>query len=104
MQKLIVGMFVVSALVASAGCSKKDEAAAGGSGGSIGVAECDEYVTKYTACIGKMPAASKATVEQGLKTQTEAWKASASTPEGKAALKAGCKATLDSLASNPMCK
>jgi len=101
-KKLVVGMIVLSALVAAAGCSKKEEAAA--SGGAIGVPECDEYITKYTACIAKMPAASKSTVEAGFKTQVDAWKASAATPQGKAALKVGCKATLDSLASNALCK
>ena len=101
MKKLVASLFVLSVLVAAGGC-KKDEAAA--AGGSIGVAECDEYVTKYTACIGKMPAAAKTTAESGLKTQADAWKASAATPEGKAALKVGCKATLDSLANNPLCK
>ncbi|CAN5924458.1 hypothetical protein BH11MYX4_BH11MYX4_42660 [soil metagenome] len=100
MKKLVVGMIVLSALVAATGCSKKEEAA---SGGAIGVAECDEYITKYTACIAKMPAAGKSTAEAGFKTQIDAWKASASTPEGKAALKIGCKATLDSLASNALC-
>jgi hypothetical protein len=95
----IVGLLVASALVVA--CSKKEEAA---SGGAIGVAECDEYITKYSACIAKMPAAAKTTAEAGFKTQQDAWKASATTPEGKAALKAGCKATLDALANNPMCK
>lgn len=96
-------LFVVAALtmLLAIACSKKEEAA---SGGAIGVPECDEYITKYTACIAKMPAAAKGTAEQGFKTQVDAWKASAATPAGKAALKAGCKATLDSLASNALCK
>lgn len=98
---LVVGM-VVLGLVAGA-CSKKEEAAGGG-GGSIGVAECDDYIKKYQACLDKMPAAAKPTAEQGFKVQIDAWKASAATPEGKAALKTGCKATLDALATNPMCK
>lgn len=101
MKKRIVGMVVVSALVAVVGCSKKEEAAPAG---GIGVADCDEYVTKYTACIAKMPAAAKPTAEAGFKVQVDAWKTTAATPEGKAMLKVGCKATLDSLASNALCK
>ena len=100
MKNVIVGLLVASALLVVA-CSKKEEAA---SGGAIGVAECDEYITKYSACIAKMPAAAKGTAETGFKAQQDAWKASAATPEGKAALKAGCKATLDALATNPLCK
>lgn len=94
-----LGLLLVSGLVAVAGCSKKEPAA-----GSIGVAECDEYITKYSACIEKMPAATKSTAEQGFKSQVEAWKTSAGTDQGKAMLKVGCKATLDSLATNPLCK
>jgi len=100
MKKLIVGMLFVSGVVAVVGCSKKEEASAGG----IGVADCDEYITKYTACIAKMPATAKPTAEAGFKAQVDAWKSSAATPEGKAMLKVGCKATLDSLASNALCK
>lgn len=99
MKKLVVGMFLVSGLIAVAGCGKKEASA-----GSIGVAECDEYVTKYTACLDKMPAASKSAAEQGFKAQVDAWKTSAGTEQGKAMLKVGCKATLDSLATNPLCK
>jgi hypothetical protein len=99
-KNVILGLFVVSAVLVGA-CSKKD--AAGGAG-ATGVAECDEYLAKYPACIAKMPGAGKATAEAGLKTQADAWKAAASTPEGKTALKGGCKAALDALASNPFCK
>ncbi|MDB4934724.1 MAG: hypothetical protein JWP87_1696 [Labilithrix sp.] len=100
MKKLLLVSLALCALLTVA-CKKKEEAAAGG---AIGVAECDDYVTKYAACIAKMPAASQATAQQGFKAQQDAWKASAATPAGKAALKVGCKATLDSLASNPLCK
>jgi hypothetical protein len=99
-KNVFLGLFVVSAVLVGA-CSKKD--AAGGAA-ATGVAECDEYLAKYPACIAKMPAAGKAAAEAGLKTQADMWKTSASTPEGKAVLKTTCKATLDALASNPFCK
>jgi hypothetical protein len=102
MKQAIVGVLVVCGLFTVA-CKKKEESMAM-AGGSIGVAECDEYVKKYAACIEKMPAAAKPTAEQGFKAQQDAWKAAASTPEGKAALKTGCKATLDSLSANALCK
>lgn len=100
MKNLILALVVISGVLVGA-CSKKEEA---GAAGGIGVAECDEYITKYAACIAKMPAAAKGPAEQGFKIQQDAWKASAATPEGKAALKVGCKATLDALASNALCK
>ncbi len=99
-RKMVVAALVLAGLVV-VGCKKKEEAA---SGGSIGVAECDEYIKKYQTCIDKMPAAAKPTAEQGFKAQVDAWKTAAATPEGKAALKTGCKTTLDTLASNPLCK
>jgi hypothetical protein len=100
MKKLLVVTLAACALL-TFGCKKKEAAA---TGGAIGVAECDEYITRYSACIAKMPASAQSTAEQGFKAQQDAWKASAATPAGKAALRTGCKATLDSLASNPLCK
>ena len=101
MRNLIVGFIVISSL-SLFGCSKKDDAAP--AAGGIGVAECDEYISKYSACIGKMPAAAKGTAEQGLKAQTDAWKTMAATPDGKTTLKTMCKPTLEALATNPLCK
>lgn len=101
MRNVIVGLLVVCGLFV-VGCKKKHHG--DGTGREIGVAECDEYITKYSACIEKMPATSKSTAEAGFKAQIQAWRASSATPEGKAALKTGCKITLDSLATNPLCK
>ena len=109
MMRLVkVGMLLVCGL-ALFGCpkseEKKEESAGGGGGGDkIGVAECDDYMTKYSACLGKMPAASKAASETAFKAQKDAWKQAAATPAGKEGLKTGCKAALDSLDQNPMCK
>ena len=51
-----------------------------------------------------MPAAAKTTAEAGLKAQVDAWKTMAGTPDGKTTLKTMCKPTLDSVATNPLCK
>ena len=99
MKNVIVGLLLTCALFV-AGCPKKDAPA----GGVIGVAECDEYITKYTACIAKMPAAAKPTAEAGFKAQVDAWKTMAGTADGKTTLKTMCKPTLDALATNPLCK
>lgn len=99
MKNVIVCGLALSLLVV--GCKKKEDAAAAG---ATGVAECDEYIAKYPACIAKMPAAAKPAAEAGFKAQVDAWTKLSATPDGKTTLKTMCKPTLDSLASNPMCK
>ena len=55
--------------------------------------ECDDYVTKYLACIdSKVPEPAQAMVRQSLDQATAQWKQAAATPEGKAGLAMGCKA------------
>lgn len=107
MMKVMVALITAGGLlVLGAGCSKEEnkEAGAAASGDKIGVAECDDYITKYAACIAKMPAAAKTTAETGFKTQKDAWRAAAATPQGKEGLKTGCKMALDALAQNALCK
>ena len=68
------------------------------SGDSVGVAECDEYIKKYEACLTKI--AEKAPqVQPGMKTafeqQRSAFKQGASTAEGKTALATQCKQLIE---------
>lgn len=65
--------------------------------GDIGVPECDDYMKRMSACFGSMDAATKAAMESSFKQTTDAWRAAAVTPEGKAGLAMGCKAALDSI-------
>lgn len=109
MTKGIVGvlLFAVAAFGMGVGCGGGDKAEGGdkaAGGDSVGVSECDEYLKQMEACLGKMPAESKAAQEQAFKQSREAWKTSAATPQGKEGLKITCKASLDALAQNPMCK
>jgi hypothetical protein len=90
--------------VVTVGCKKDGEGggaaaatAGGGGGGEIGVKECDEYITKYSACLGKMPAESKAAMEGAFTQMKTAWKQAAATPAGKEGLVAGCKAATDAI-------
>jgi hypothetical protein len=72
------------------------QAAAPASAGQFGVAECDDYMAKYLACIdSKVPEAARAMVRQQLDQTKDAWQKAASTPEGKAGLAAGCQAATD---------
>jgi len=63
----------------------------------VGVPECDEYITKYTACINdKMPEAAREQTRQAMQQTVDAWKQTAAQgAEVKAALAAGCKSALD---------
>lgn len=64
---------------------------------SIGVAECDNYLSKYEACLNsKVPAESRAAMKQGLDQTRSAWKSALSTPGGKEGLASACKQMLDS--------
>jgi hypothetical protein len=110
MKKLFLAAMLVMSMFAL-GCDKKADdtgsakpAAAGGGGDSIGVQECDDYLKKMSDCLGKMPAEAKSASEQALKSSKDAWKQAAATPQGKDSLKIACKAALDALANNPMCK
>jgi len=72
--------------------SAKSETAPAGD--SVGVAECDEYIKKYEACLTKI--AAKAPQAEGpLKTafqaQRDGFKKAAETPQGKATLATACK-------------
>jgi hypothetical protein len=81
---------------ASNAASSAPAANAPAAAGDIGVAECDDYIKKYDACIdGKVPESARATVRQALDQTKAAWRQAAATPQGKAGLAAGCKTALD---------
>src|SRR5262245_61789247 len=76
----------------------------GGGGGDIGVAECDDYVAKMRACLDKMPAEAKGPSQSAFEQSITAWKQAASNEASKPGLATACKAALDAIAQNPMCK
>lgn len=64
---------------------------AAASDGGFGVAECDQYVKKYLACVdSKVPEAARAMVRQSLDQTKASWKQAAATPQGKAGLASAC--------------
>lgn len=90
------------------GCGKNEPSAtastassAAASAGSIGVPECDAYLTKYEACIAKMSGPAKMVAEPALKIQRDSFKQSAATPAGKASLANTCKQSMESI--KPSC-
>jgi hypothetical protein len=63
-------------------------------GDSVGVAECDEYIKKYEACLTKIAASSPAVqgpLKQAFEAQRAGFKSAASTAQGKATLASTCK-------------
>lgn len=68
---------------------------------SVGVPECDNYITKYVACVsGKVPEASRAQLQASLDQMRAAWKQAAATPDGKASLAQACTAANDAAKSS----
>ncbi|MBX7084332.1 MAG: hypothetical protein K1X88_34315 [Nannocystaceae bacterium] len=62
---------------------------------SVGVPECDEYITKYARCISdKLPESSRGAMLDAMKQAAEAWKEAAAGP-AKDSLADACKAALD---------
>lgn len=63
---------------------------------SVGVAECDDYLAKVSACLtDKVPEAQRAAFQTGLDQSRNAWAQAAATPQGKEALANACKMALD---------
>jgi hypothetical protein len=59
--------------------------------GDFGVAECDNYMKKYMACVdSKVPESARAMMRQQLDQTKAAWKQAASTPQGKSSLASAC--------------
>ena len=59
-------------------------------GESLGIPECDDYLTKYQACVSdKVPEASRAALEQSLQMTRDGWK-QAIAAGGKDQLAAAC--------------
>lgn len=66
------------------------------SGDKIGVAECDDYLARYEACLsGKVPAQAKAQFEQALATTRKSWRDLAANPQTKSSLAQACKMAND---------
>lgn len=63
---------------------------------SIGVPECDDYLTKVNACLtDKVPEAQRGAFQSSLDQTRSAWAQAASTPQGKTAIAAACKSALE---------
>jgi hypothetical protein len=63
---------------------------------SVGITECDDYLTKYQACVAsKVPEATRAAFKQSLDQTRVAWRRALDTPGGREGLAAACKQAHD---------
>jgi hypothetical protein len=65
------------------------------SGDKVGVPECDEYLSKYEACLSKVPEAARAQYQATFAQVRKSWRDIAATPQGKAGLAQACKMATD---------
>jgi hypothetical protein len=63
---------------------------------STGIAACDDFLTKYDACVvSKVPEAQRAMYKTQIDQTRKAWVDLAKNPSAKATMEATCKQTLD---------
>lgn len=61
----------------------------------FGVPECDEYMTKWLACVdSKVPAEQRGLYKSAIEQSKASWKQAASTPQGKQGLAMACTQSL----------
>jgi hypothetical protein len=90
------------ALLGLIACDKSDNTASStttsaGSGGSIGVKECDDYIAKWNACY-KDPT-TRAAVQPSFDQVKQQWATMTKDATQKAGLQAACKAMVDNFPS-----
>ncbi|MCA9652626.1 MAG: hypothetical protein KC501_22100 [Myxococcales bacterium] len=65
---------------------------------TIGVPECDSYLSYFSECIDeKLPEAARESSREALDSTIDAWKEAAGTPEGREALATACKTARDTM-------
>jgi hypothetical protein len=70
-------------------------------GEKIGIAECDDFLDKYDACVtDKIPAAARAQYQSSLAQWRKAWRDAAANPQTKGTLAAQCKMIAEQTATS----
>ena len=86
------------------GCSQppaSEPSTAPAGGNTIGVPECDDYLSKVETCIANhVPEDARAMQRQSMDQLRDQWRQAAENPTAKAGLAAGCKAALDAARSS----
>jgi hypothetical protein len=70
---------------------------AASTGEKIGVADCDDFIAKYDACVtGKVPEVARAQYKASLEQWRTSWRQLAANPNTKASLAMACKQAAES--------
>ena len=63
---------------------------------AVGLPECDEFITKYEACVDdKVPEAARAQYKASIEQWRSSWRQLAANPQTKATLADACKKTIE---------
>jgi hypothetical protein len=87
----ILWVAVVGTLIAGPGCGAEKV---------TGIAECDDYLSKYQKCVEHLPAERKEAFEQHLERTRAAWVALAKNPGTRPALHQSCSLSLEAARSS----
>ncbi|NUP07059.1 MAG: hypothetical protein HOW73_13475 [Polyangiaceae bacterium] len=72
--------------------------------GAIGVAECDEYITRVRACIATAPAEEREQRTKSVDDIEKTWKSQAASAVSREQMLTACKSSLKALDEGPGCK
>jgi hypothetical protein len=65
-------------------------------GNKIGIAECDEFIAKYDACVtGKVPEAARAQYKATLEQWRKSWRDLAANPQTRGSLAQACRTSVE---------
>jgi hypothetical protein len=73
-------------------------------GTPLGVSECDDYLSRFEACVPKFPSDQQSAVRTGITTLRAAFRQQITTPDGRTQAVDTCKKLTEQLAQNPTCK
>jgi hypothetical protein len=86
-----------STTTAPANTATTNSTTAAAAGEKIGVAECDDFIAKYDACVsGKVPEAARAQFNASIKQWRDSWRTLAANPQTKGTLAQACKTSMES--------
>lgn len=95
---MFVRIVLVLALGTVLGCERDDGTTSTSTSaaiGSVGVAECDDYLTKYGACASKAPATDRRALLQTAAQMRTSWQEAARNPAVRRGLANGCSRALE---------
>ena len=95
---MFVRIVLVLALGTAFGCERDDATlptSTSAATGSVGVTECDDYLTKYGACASKAPSVDRKTLLQSASQMRTSWQEAARNPAGRHGLASGCSRALE---------